>query len=172
MAAGGRVLMPATPAMVCTPLAMHGGNAPPLVVPATATVRLTVHPGFSGFRAEIDGHLHPATGLAYACRCATTKSRWERSVAMESRSPACASGSSSSTARGSSLATPARQGQASREQRLVEDDLDQQRPDDAQRRAEHGDGEGRRDAPVIWREQPYDPPPRLPPDDAVLMPGR
>jgi NAD+ kinase len=65
MAAGGPVLMPATPALVCTPLAMHGGNAPPLVVPATATVRLTVHPGFGGFRAEIDGHPQAATALAY-----------------------------------------------------------------------------------------------------------
>jgi NAD+ kinase len=65
MAAGGPILMPATPALVCTPLAMHGGNAPPLVVPATAAVRLTVHPGFGGFRAEIDGHPQPATARAY-----------------------------------------------------------------------------------------------------------
>lgn len=65
MAAGGPVLMPATPAMVCTPLAMHGGNAPPLVVPATAAVNLTVHPGFGGFRAEIDGHPQPATAPGY-----------------------------------------------------------------------------------------------------------
>ena len=34
MAAGGPVLASGTPAIVCTPLAMHGGNAPPLVVPA------------------------------------------------------------------------------------------------------------------------------------------
>jgi NAD+ kinase len=65
MAAGGPVLMPGAPALVCTPLAMHGGNAPPLVVPATATVNLKVHPGFDGFRAEIDGHPQPATALAY-----------------------------------------------------------------------------------------------------------
>jgi hypothetical protein len=26
---------------------------------------LTVHPGFGGFRAEIDGHPQPATALAY-----------------------------------------------------------------------------------------------------------
>jgi NAD+ kinase len=65
MAAGGPVLLAGTPAMVCTPLAMHGGNAPPLVVPASATVSLTVHPGFGGFRAEIDGRAQPATALAY-----------------------------------------------------------------------------------------------------------
>jgi NAD+ kinase len=65
MAAGGPVLTPGTPALVCTPLAMHGGNAPPLVVPATATVNLTLHPGFGGFRAEIDGHPQSTTALAY-----------------------------------------------------------------------------------------------------------
>jgi NAD kinase len=65
MAAGGPVLMPDASAVVCTPLAMHGGNAPPLVVPSTATVALTVHPGFGGFRAEIDGHAQPETAQAY-----------------------------------------------------------------------------------------------------------
>ena len=65
MAAGGPVLMAGTPAMVCTPLAMHGGHAPPLVVPATAALSLTVHPGFGGFRAEIDGQAQPDAALAY-----------------------------------------------------------------------------------------------------------
>jgi NAD+ kinase len=65
MAAGGPVLQAGTPAMVCTPLAMHGGNAPPLVVPATATVNVTVDPGFGGFRSEIDGQPQPAAALAY-----------------------------------------------------------------------------------------------------------
>jgi NAD+ kinase len=59
MAAGGPVLAPGTPAMVCTPVAMHGGNAPPLVVAATATVRVTVHPSFAGFDVELDGHVYP-----------------------------------------------------------------------------------------------------------------
>jgi NAD+ kinase len=66
MAAGGPVLLANTPAVVCTPLAMHGGNAPPLVVPASATVSLAVHPGFGGFRIEIDGRAQAATALA--CR--------------------------------------------------------------------------------------------------------
>jgi NAD+ kinase len=56
MAAGGPVLASDTPAFVCTPLAMHGGSAPPLVVPADATVIVDVQPGFAGFDVEIDGH--------------------------------------------------------------------------------------------------------------------
>jgi NAD+ kinase len=56
MAAGGPILASGTPAFVCTPLAMHGGSAPPVVVPADATVTIDVHPGFAGFDVEIDGH--------------------------------------------------------------------------------------------------------------------
>jgi NAD+ kinase len=55
MAAGGPVLAAGTPAFVCTPLAMHGGSAPPLVVPADAVVTIEVSPGFGGFDIEIDG---------------------------------------------------------------------------------------------------------------------
>jgi NAD+ kinase len=65
MAAGGPVLAAGMPAFVCTPLAMHGGSAPPLVVPATADVRLEVHPNFAGFDAEIDGHSYPLDALGY-----------------------------------------------------------------------------------------------------------
>jgi NAD+ kinase len=65
MAAGGPVLAPDSAALVCTPLAMHGGNAPPVVVPASATISLQVHPGFGGFGVEIDGHAHPAAARAY-----------------------------------------------------------------------------------------------------------
>jgi NAD+ kinase len=55
MAAGGPVLAAGTAAFVCTPLAMHGGSAPPLVVPGDAVVTVEVHPGFAGFDVEIDG---------------------------------------------------------------------------------------------------------------------
>ena len=65
MAAGGPLLAFGTPALVCTPLAMHGGNAPPLVVPATASVRVEVHPSFAGFDIEIDGHTYPLQVLDY-----------------------------------------------------------------------------------------------------------
>jgi NAD+ kinase len=65
MAAGGPVLVPGTPAVVCTPVAMHGGSAPPLVVPAGAAVRVEVHPSFAGFDVEIDGHTYPLQDLDY-----------------------------------------------------------------------------------------------------------
>jgi NAD+ kinase len=65
MAAGGPVLVSTTPAIVCTPLAMHGGSAPPLVVPATSTVRVEVHPTAAGFEIEIDGHAQPLTAVDY-----------------------------------------------------------------------------------------------------------
>jgi NAD+ kinase len=65
MAAGGPMLVLGTPAVVCTPLAMHGGSAPPLVVPGTSVVRVEVHPGFAGFDIEIDGHTYPLQALEY-----------------------------------------------------------------------------------------------------------
>jgi NAD+ kinase len=65
MAAGGPVVVAGNPAVVCTPLAMHGGNAPPLVVPATSTLRVAVHPSFGGFEIEIDGHAQAVDALEY-----------------------------------------------------------------------------------------------------------
>jgi NAD+ kinase len=65
MAAGGPVLIPGTPAVVCTPVAMHGGSAPPLVVPDGAAVVVNVHPSFAGFDVEIDGHTYPLQDLDY-----------------------------------------------------------------------------------------------------------
>ncbi len=55
MAAGGALLTPETRAFICTPLEMHGGCGPPLVVPGDREVTLQVHPGHGGFRTEIDG---------------------------------------------------------------------------------------------------------------------
>jgi NAD+ kinase len=55
MAGGGPLLAFGTSAFVCTPLAMHGGSAPPLVVPADAALTLDVTPGYAGFVVEIDG---------------------------------------------------------------------------------------------------------------------
>jgi NAD+ kinase len=65
MAAGGPILLPETAAFVCTPLAMHGGSAPPLVVPAEAEVLIEMHPGYAGFTIEIDGHLRELDTLRY-----------------------------------------------------------------------------------------------------------
>ncbi len=56
MAAGGPLLTTGTRAFLCTPLAMHGGCAPPLVVPAGGEVVLDVDPGHGGFDVELDGH--------------------------------------------------------------------------------------------------------------------
>jgi NAD+ kinase len=55
MAAGGPLVMAGSEGFVCTPLAMHGGHAPPLVVPHDAAVDLAVHPGHGGFALDIDG---------------------------------------------------------------------------------------------------------------------
>jgi NAD+ kinase len=65
MAAGGPLLAAGTRAFVCTPLAMHGGSAPPLVVAADAIVTVEVHPGYAGFDVEIDGHRHATDAVRF-----------------------------------------------------------------------------------------------------------
>ena len=55
MAAGGSLLAAGADAFVCTPLAMHGGCAPPLVVGGAGEVTLEVHPGYSGYYVDVDG---------------------------------------------------------------------------------------------------------------------
>ena len=55
MAAGGPVLAIGTTGFVCTPLAMHGGCAPPLVVADGREVTLELHPGHEGFFVDVDG---------------------------------------------------------------------------------------------------------------------
>jgi NAD+ kinase len=66
MAAGGSLLVSGTNAFVCTPLAMHGGCAPPLVVPADREVMLDVDPGHGGFDLEVDGHRVESTARRFA----------------------------------------------------------------------------------------------------------
>jgi hypothetical protein len=44
---------------------MHGGSAPPLVIPATSTLHVELTPGFAGFDVEIDGHTFPRPALDY-----------------------------------------------------------------------------------------------------------
>jgi NAD+ kinase len=65
MAAGGPLLVRGTEGIVCTPIAMHGGNAPPIVVPRSSSVRLEVRPSFAGFDVEIDGQTEPDQALDY-----------------------------------------------------------------------------------------------------------
>jgi NAD+ kinase len=57
MAAGGSLLAADTSAFVCTPLAMHGGCAPPLVVSDDRQLTIEIHPGHGGFDLEVDGSL-------------------------------------------------------------------------------------------------------------------
>jgi NAD+ kinase len=65
MAAGGPLLTADAPAFVCTPLAMHGGSAPPVVVPGDAILTLDAHPGYAGFDVEIDGHRRSTPARRY-----------------------------------------------------------------------------------------------------------
>jgi NAD+ kinase len=58
MAAGGPLLTLRTQAFVCTPIAMHGGSAAPLVVPADSVLTIAVQPSYAGFDIELDGQRH------------------------------------------------------------------------------------------------------------------
>jgi NAD+ kinase len=66
MAAGGSLLAAGTTAFLCTPLAMHGGCAPPLVVADDREVTLEVHPGHGGFYLDIDGFRVETTAQRFA----------------------------------------------------------------------------------------------------------
>jgi NAD+ kinase len=57
MAAGGPILAQGTEAVVITPVAAHGGSAPPLVVGADKSVRIDVEGGHGGARIEFDGQI-------------------------------------------------------------------------------------------------------------------
>jgi NAD+ kinase len=68
MAAGGPLLMSGTDAFVVTPLAIHGGSRPPVVVPAALEVTLEALPGFGGFEVELDGQAHELPGKRFTTR--------------------------------------------------------------------------------------------------------
>jgi NAD+ kinase len=55
MAAGGPIFAPGAEGIVVTPLAPHGGCAPPLVTAAGSVVRLSLQHGHGGVRWELDG---------------------------------------------------------------------------------------------------------------------
>jgi NAD+ kinase len=59
LAAGGPILGPGMDGIVVTPLATHGGAAPPVVVGPGSRVELMVEPGYGGSRFEIDGQVLP-----------------------------------------------------------------------------------------------------------------
>jgi NAD+ kinase len=70
MAAGGPILAPGAQGMVVTPLAHHGGVAPPLVVGPDSHVGVSVEPGYGGSRFELDGQelKTPATEVTVRLR--------------------------------------------------------------------------------------------------------
>jgi NAD+ kinase len=63
MAAGGPILGPGADGIVVTPLAQHGGVAPPLVTGPGSRIDLSVEPGYGGSRFEIDGQEAGLEGL-------------------------------------------------------------------------------------------------------------
>ena len=65
MASGGPVMTIGTHAYVITPLLMHGGCAPPLVVRSDVSTVLEARPGYAGFDIEVDGHLEEIEGTRF-----------------------------------------------------------------------------------------------------------
>lgn len=57
LAAGAPLLMPGADAFVLTPLTVHGGFCPPLVLVAGTELELEVSGGFGGCRLEVDGQV-------------------------------------------------------------------------------------------------------------------
>jgi NAD+ kinase len=75
MAAGGPLVCVGTQAFVCSPLAMHGGNAAPVVVPAESELTIEVRPSYAGFDVEIDGHYSALTARTYSLTLHPDKAR-------------------------------------------------------------------------------------------------
>lgn len=57
LAAGGPLLTPDTKAFLLTPLSVHGGFCPPLVLGGHAELELEITAGYGGARLEIDGQV-------------------------------------------------------------------------------------------------------------------
>jgi NAD+ kinase len=68
MAADGPIVVSGTEAFVVTPLLMHGGSAPPVVVRSDLEVTLDAHPGYSGFDIEVDGHIEIVDGTRFTLK--------------------------------------------------------------------------------------------------------
>jgi NAD+ kinase len=73
MAAGGPVLVEGTNAFVVTPLAIHGGSAPPLVVREGSELVLDAHPGYGGFGVEVDGQAQSLDATRFTVTLADAK---------------------------------------------------------------------------------------------------
>jgi NAD+ kinase len=57
LASGGPMIAPGGSALVVTPLSPHGGVCPPLVASTANEVTVTLGPGHSGARVEVDGQV-------------------------------------------------------------------------------------------------------------------
>jgi NAD+ kinase len=57
LAAGGPLMMPGADAFLLTPLSVHGGFAPPLVLSGSAELQLEITTGYGGARLEVDGQV-------------------------------------------------------------------------------------------------------------------
>jgi NAD+ kinase len=68
LAAGGPLLMPGTHAFVLTPLTVHGGFCPPIVLGPDAALELTVAISHGGARLEVDGQVEGAPAGAITLR--------------------------------------------------------------------------------------------------------
>jgi NAD+ kinase len=73
MAAGGPVLVEGTNAFVVTPLAIHGGSAPPLVIREGSELSLDAHPGYGGFGVEVDGQPQALDATSFTVNLAEAK---------------------------------------------------------------------------------------------------
>jgi NAD+ kinase len=73
MAAGGPLLVLSAESVVVTPLVIHGGSIPPIVVPPSCSVVLDLIPGFGGFDVEIDGQTAELTGTRFELRLEPAK---------------------------------------------------------------------------------------------------
>jgi NAD+ kinase len=72
MAAGGPVMVDGADVLLITPVAMHGGSAPPLVVRAGVDVTLEAHPSYAGFDVEADGHPEETDARRFVVRLVKT----------------------------------------------------------------------------------------------------
>ena len=73
MAAGGPLLVLSAESIVVTPLTIHGGNIPPLVVPPHCHLRIDVQPGWGGYDVEIDGQTTDIDGRRFDLELAPDK---------------------------------------------------------------------------------------------------
>jgi NAD+ kinase len=78
MAAGGPILAPGADAMVVTPLAPHGGCAPPLVAGIESRLGIAIEHGHDGIRRELDGR-----SFEHAGRRLTVRHRRDYAVMVE-----------------------------------------------------------------------------------------